>query len=136
VAGESRPPIGQARACSVKDVVLKIEGVSKTYPGVRALDRVSIDCRAGEVHAVLGENGSGKTTLMKIASGAISPDDGVVEIGGAVLTAPDPRLVLALRPSIRTIPWSASSPLHKIYASRLLQVRSPSRKCMLGRASN
>jgi ribose transport system ATP-binding protein len=92
VAGESRPPIGQARACSVKDVVLKIEGVSKTYPGVRALDRVSIDCRAGEVHAVLGENGSGKTTLMKIASGAISPDDGVVEIGGAVLTAPDPRL--------------------------------------------
>jgi len=55
----------------VSDLVLRIEDVSKTYPGVRALDRFSIDCRAGEVHAVLGENGSGKSTLMKIASGTI-----------------------------------------------------------------
>ena len=74
------------------DVVLRMEGVSKTYPGVRALDHVSIDCRAGEVHAILGENGSGKTTLMKIASGAIAPDGGIVEIGGARLMAADPRL--------------------------------------------
>jgi ribose transport system ATP-binding protein len=77
---------------TVAGVVLKMEGVSKTYPGVRALDHVSIDCKAGEVHAILGENGSGKTTLMKIASGAIAPDKGVVEIGGAGLTAADPRL--------------------------------------------
>jgi ribose transport system ATP-binding protein len=69
-----------------------MEGVSKTYPGVRALDHVSIDCKAGEVHAILGENGSGKTTLMKIASGAIASDGGGVEIGGARLTAADPRL--------------------------------------------
>ena len=41
------------------DVVLKMEGVSKTYPGVRALDQVSLECRAGEVHAILGENGEG-----------------------------------------------------------------------------
>ncbi len=47
--------------------VLKAENLSKTYPGVRALDSVSIDCLAGEVHAILGENGSGKSTLMKIA---------------------------------------------------------------------
>lgn len=78
------------------DIVLKMEGVSKTYPGVRALDHASIDCRAGEVHAVLGENGSGKTTLMKIASGAIRPDGGVVEIAGARLTAADPRLARRL----------------------------------------
>lgn len=78
------------------DTVLRIENVSKTYPGVRALDRVSIDCKAGEVHAVLGENGSGKTTLMKIASGAITPDDGLVEINGARLTSPDPRLAHTL----------------------------------------
>jgi ribose transport system ATP-binding protein len=77
---------------TVADVVLRMEGVSKTYPGVRALDHVSIDCKAGEVHAILGENGSGKTTLMKIASGAIAPDGGVVEIGGAGLTVADPRI--------------------------------------------
>jgi ribose transport system ATP-binding protein len=76
----------------VSDLVLRIEDVSKTYPGVRALDRFSLDCRAGEVHAVLGENGSGKTTLMKIASGTIVPDGGVVEIDGATLTSADPRL--------------------------------------------
>ena len=76
----------------VSDLVLRIEDVSKTYPGVRALDRFSIDCRAGEVHAVLGENGSGKTTLMKIASGTIVPDGGLVEINGERLTSADPRL--------------------------------------------
>src|SRR5580698_6160962 len=79
-------------AKSMADLVLKLENVSKTYPGVRALDSVSIDCRAGEVHAILGENGSGKSTLMKIASGTVRPDDGSVEIAGARLTAADPRL--------------------------------------------
>jgi ribose transport system ATP-binding protein len=76
----------------VSDLVLRIEDVSKTYPGVRALDRFSIDCRAGEVHAILGENGSGKTTLMKIASGTIVPDGGIVEISGQKLSSADPRL--------------------------------------------
>jgi ribose transport system ATP-binding protein len=76
----------------VSELVLRIEGASKTYPGVRALDRFSIDVRAGEVHAVLGENGSGKSTLMKIASGTIAPDGGVVEIGGQRLASADPRL--------------------------------------------
>ena len=74
----------------MSDIVLKLDGISKTYPGVRALDQVSLDCRAGEVHAILGENGSGKSTLMKIASGTVSPDSGTVEIGGAVLSRTDP----------------------------------------------
>ena len=53
-------------------LVLKVEAASRRpIPGVRALDSVSIDCLAGEVHAILGENGSGKSTLMKIASGAV-----------------------------------------------------------------
>jgi len=80
----------------VSELVLRIEDVSKTYPGVLALDRFSIDCRAGEVHAILGENGSGKTTLMKIASGTIAPDGGVVEINGAKLASVDPRLARRL----------------------------------------
>lgn len=78
------------------DHVLKVANVSKTYPGVRALDNVSIDCRAGEVHAILGENGSGKSTLMKIASGTVASDGGLVEIQGKPLTAADPRLAHAL----------------------------------------
>lgn len=74
----------------MSDIVLKLDGISKTYPGVRALDQVSLDCRAGEVHAILGENGSGKSTLMKIASGTVAPDGGTVEIAGAVLSRTDP----------------------------------------------
>lgn len=80
----------------MSDIVLRVERVSKTYPGVRALDTVSLDCRAGEVHAILGENGSGKSTLMKIASGVIAPDEGVVEIGGVRLSASDPAEAHAL----------------------------------------
>ncbi len=76
--------------------VLRLEGVSKTYPGVRALDQVSIDCLPGEVHAILGENGSGKSTLMKIASGVVRPDSGSVEIAGQRLANVDPRTASGL----------------------------------------
>jgi ribose transport system ATP-binding protein len=78
------------------DLVLKLDGVSKSYPGVRALDDVTLDCRAGEVHAILGENGSGKSTLMKIASGVVRPDTGHVEINGSLLAQSDARLAASL----------------------------------------
>jgi ribose transport system ATP-binding protein len=63
-------------------VVLSLRGVSKAFGAVQALRDVSVDCRAGEVHALVGENGSGKSTLLGIASGFLAPDEGVVEIGG------------------------------------------------------
>jgi len=75
----------------MSDLVLRLDGISKTYPGVRALDHVTLDCRAGEVHAILGENGSGKSTLLKIASGTVASDSGTIEIGGKTLAAADPR---------------------------------------------
>jgi ribose transport system ATP-binding protein len=62
--------------------VLSLRGVSKAYGAVQALRDVTFDCRAGEVHALVGENGSGKSTLLGIASGLLAADDGVVEIGG------------------------------------------------------
>ncbi len=56
--------------------MLRLEHITKTYPGVTALDNVSLEFRQGEVHALLGENGAGKSTLIKIIAGAIEPDEG------------------------------------------------------------
>src|SRR5438874_10260119 len=63
-------------------LVLSLRGVSKAFGAVQALRDVSVDCRAGEVHALVGENGSGKSTLLGIGSGFLAPDDGEVEVGG------------------------------------------------------
>jgi ribose transport system ATP-binding protein len=63
-------------------LVLSLRGVSKTFGAVQALRDVTVDCRAGEIHALVGENGSGKSTLLGVASGFVHPDAGAVEIGG------------------------------------------------------
>ena len=66
----------------MQDVILEVEGVTKSFPGVRALDKVSFDLRRGEVHALVGENGAGKSTLMKILSGVYLPDAGIIRLKG------------------------------------------------------
>jgi ribose transport system ATP-binding protein len=66
------------------EIILSVKNITKTYPGVRALDGVSIDFERGEVHAIVGENGAGKSTLIKILTGAIQPDDGEIELEGVV----------------------------------------------------
>ncbi|HOU14826.1 MAG TPA: sugar ABC transporter ATP-binding protein [Anaerolineae bacterium] len=65
-----------------QEVILEVENVSKSFPGVKALDSVSFDLRRGEVHALVGENGAGKSTLMKILSGVYQPDEGVIRYKG------------------------------------------------------
>jgi ribose transport system ATP-binding protein len=75
------------------DVVLELSGVSRQ---VRALTDVSFDCRAGEVHALVGENGSGKSTLLGIASGFVEPDRGTIKIGGKPLRTDSPALARKL----------------------------------------
>jgi len=77
-------------------LVLDLQGLSKQYGTVQALSDVSLDCRVGEVHAVVGENGSGKSTLLGIASGFVEPDQGVVLIGGQRLRKDSPAEALRL----------------------------------------
>src|SRR5689334_8472951 len=74
---------------SAAPVVLSLQGVSKRFGTVQALRGVSVECLAGEVHAVVGENGSGKSTLLGIASGVLAQDEGSVEIGGRKLAHGD-----------------------------------------------
>lgn len=62
--------------------VLELKNVTKLYPGVTALDDVSVSFEVGEVHAIMGENGAGKSTLIKIIAGAIPPNNGTIIIGG------------------------------------------------------
>ncbi|MGH3644519.1 MAG: ATP-binding cassette domain-containing protein [Mycobacterium sp.] len=69
---------------------LSVAGVTKTFPGVTALDDVSFEAQPGEVHALVGGNGAGKSTLMAVASGALSPDRGTVRIGDDELTSASP----------------------------------------------
>jgi ribose transport system ATP-binding protein len=70
--------------------VLSLRGVSKAFGAVQALRDVSVDCRAGEIHALVGENGSGKSTLLGIASGFVTADTGTVEIAGRTPRHGDP----------------------------------------------
>lgn len=74
-----------------KELICKIEGVSKIFPGVRALDNVSFDIYSGEVHAVVGENGAGKSTLMNILSGVYPADEGSVEFEGKQVSFKEPK---------------------------------------------
>ena len=65
-----------------QNTLLQIDGVTKIFPGVRALDNVTFSVIAGEVHGLVGENGAGKSTLMAVASGALVPEKGRVVING------------------------------------------------------
>ena len=65
--------------------LVAIKNLNKSFPGVRALNDVSFDLRAGEVHALMGENGAGKSTLMKILSGVYRKDSGEVRLVGELL---------------------------------------------------
>ncbi len=71
--------------------VLFLNGVSKSFPGVRALNDVSFTLRAGEVTALVGENGAGKSTIVKILTGIYSPDAGEVTVGGQLRKFQSPR---------------------------------------------
>ncbi|TDC67976.1 sugar ABC transporter ATP-binding protein [Actinomadura sp. GC306] len=81
--------------------LLRMRGIVKQFPGVRALDGVDLDVRPGEVHCLLGQNGAGKSTLIKVLAGAHQPDEGEIVFAGEPvrLAGPD----AAMRAGIATI---------------------------------
>ncbi|MBB4903798.1 ribose transport system ATP-binding protein [Actinophytocola algeriensis] len=83
------------------DVLLTMSGIVKTFPGVRALDGVDLEVRAGEVHCLLGQNGAGKSTLIKVLAGAHQPDEGVITWRGEPATLGSP--VAALKMGVATM---------------------------------
>ena len=70
--------------------ILEMRGISRAFPGVRALDRVSLTVQAGEVHFLLGQNGAGKSTLIRILCGAHHPDEGEILVDGAAVRLRSP----------------------------------------------
>ena len=62
--------------------ILQLANITKKYPGVVALNNVSLDVRKGEAHALVGENGAGKSTLIKTCTGAVVPDSGKIIVEG------------------------------------------------------
>ncbi|WP_375184720.1 sugar ABC transporter ATP-binding protein [Aquabacterium sp.] len=81
----------QAVATTDQPVMLAARHIRKAFPGVVALDNVSLDIRAGAVHALMGENGAGKSTMMKILAGAYIADSGTLTLHGQPLNLRSPR---------------------------------------------
>lgn len=75
----------------MSEVLIDMEGIEKSFPGVRALDQCRFELRAGEVHALLGENGAGKSTMMKVLAGIYAPDAGHIRYRGKEVTIPTPK---------------------------------------------
>jgi len=87
--GQGRPPLQLLMSTSTP--ILEMTGISKRFPGVVALDQVSLTVDSAEVVALIGENGAGKSTLMKILGGAINPDSGQICIDGTEVDIRSPR---------------------------------------------
>jgi len=102
---------------------LQLRSITKSFPGVRALRGVDLTVEVGEVHAVLGENGAGKSTLIKIASGALSPDQGDVSIDGRRMARPSPRAARAL--GVRLLPQERHIVVDRSVAENVLLDRIP-----------
>jgi ribose transport system ATP-binding protein len=113
--------------------LVEIRDVSKRFPGVQALDSVSLDIRPGEVHAVAGENGAGKSTLMKLLSQLERPSDGTIEIDGKPVRFRNPRH--AQRLGIAMVHQEFALAPHLTVADNLALGREQTRAALIVRGS-
>lgn len=104
-------------------VALKLEHISKSFPGVRALTDVSFTLQAGEVRALVGENGAGKSTLMKVLSGAYAADQGGIELFGEQVSHPTPASMIAR--GVAVIYQELAQAPHLTVAENILMGRLP-----------
>lgn len=75
----------------MEEYILEMQGITKAFPGVKALDKVDFQLRKGEIHALIGENGAGKSTLMKVLTGINVPDEGTIRFKGKVFQPQNPK---------------------------------------------
>ena len=73
------------------ELLIRMQGIDKAFPGVQALKDARFELRPGEVHALVGENGAGKSTLMKVLTGVYQKDAGTIEVEGRVVNVANPR---------------------------------------------
>ena len=113
--------------------VIEMAHISKSFPGVRALNDVSFACQAGEVHALVGENGAGKSTLIKILSGVYQPDAGDIVLNGQKSAFKHP--VESLRAGISVIYQEFSLLPERTVAQNIFLGREPLKRGMLDTAA-
>ncbi|WP_024875983.1 sugar ABC transporter ATP-binding protein [Saccharomonospora piscinae] len=116
-------------ATAAPETLLRVEGVRKTFPGVRALDDMRLELRSGEVLALVGENGAGKSTLMKLLSGIETPDAGEFALDGRPYRAGSPKEATSLGISI--IHQELNLVPHLTVAQNIFIGREPRRARML-----
>lgn len=105
------------------EYVLELKGISKSFPGVKALDGVKLSLRPGSVHALCGENGAGKSTLMKIINGIYKMDEGEIWYKGEKITPQSPKAMLEM--GIATIHQELSPILDMTIAENIFLGREP-----------
>jgi rhamnose transport system ATP-binding protein len=109
--------------------ILILEGITKTYPGVRALSNVDLSVMPGEVHAIVGQNGAGKSTLLKIVAGLTTPDSGTIYVNGVRATIGSPRVAHSY--GISAVPQELSLVRHMTVAENICMMDIPARRGFL-----
>src|SRR5829696_3281872 len=116
-----------------KELVVRLRGVSKEFPGVKAVDRVDLEILPGEVHALAGENGAGKSTLMKILSQVERPTEGELQISGEKVAFHGPGYAQSL--GVAMVYQEFALAPHLSVAENLFLGREPARAGFINRRS-
>jgi len=75
----------------MSEYILELNGITKIFPGVKALDNVHFQLKEGEIHALMGENGAGKSTFIKVITGVHQPEEGEIFINGEKVSIKNPK---------------------------------------------